>query len=157
MHENHCAYNHCFPHSVLRGSWTCGSAVSRDLTLPECSAPLLKTSGKAGSVALPRRVVALWPLAAFVALHLGPKIVERPRTQHRQPLADHLERHPHRALAALASDPRIALGLKLGDGAGVGHGSIRAWPDTRSKDEWTMQRIAKRAECEIQHNPSRSF
>ena len=36
-------------------------------------------------------------------------------------LPDHFERHRHRALAALASDPRTALGLKLRDGAGVGH------------------------------------
>ena len=33
----------------------------------------------------------------------------------RDPLAKHPERHPHGALAALAPDPGIALGLKLGD------------------------------------------
>ena len=46
------------------------------------------------------------PAAPVVAFHLGPKLVERPRTQHRYLLPDHLERHPDRPLAAFASDPR---------------------------------------------------
>src|ERR1035437_11100228 len=84
-------------------------------------------------VALPRSIVSLGPLAAFVAFHLGPQLVQRPRTQHGDVLPDHPEWHPHRALAALASDPTITLGLKLGDGAGVGHWDIKAWSDTDRK------------------------
>src|SRR5665647_266032 len=83
-----------------------------------------KAPCKPRSVALPRGIVSLRPLAALVAFHLGPQLVERPRTQHRYLLPDHLERHPDRALAALASDPRITFGLKLRDGAGVCHQRI---------------------------------
>ena len=43
-------------------------------------------------------------------------------------LADHLERHPHFSLAAFASNPRISLGLKLGDGAAVCHASCHSLP-----------------------------
>jgi hypothetical protein len=37
------------------------------------------------------------------------------------PLAEHFERHPHGALAALASDPGITLGFELGDSSVVWH------------------------------------
>jgi hypothetical protein len=37
---------------------------------------------------------------------LGAELVERHRAKHRDPLAEHLERHPHGALAALVPDPR---------------------------------------------------
>jgi len=40
--------------------------------------------------------------------------------------AEHPERHPDRSLAALASDPTITLGLKLGNGSVVGHPAIKA-------------------------------
>jgi hypothetical protein len=45
--------------------------------------------------------------------------------QHRYLLPDHLERHPDRSLAALASDPLMALGLKLGGGL-IWHRRIKA-------------------------------
>jgi hypothetical protein len=35
------------------------------------------------------------------------ELVERHGAEHREPLAEHLERHPHGALAALAADPGI--------------------------------------------------
>jgi hypothetical protein len=50
--------------------------------------------------------------------------------------AEHLERHPDRSLAALASDPRITLGLELGNSAVVCHPRIQA----RSKRERTSFR-----------------
>jgi hypothetical protein len=70
------------------------------------------------------RVVSLWSLTAFIATHLGSELVEGHGAEHWYSLAEHLERHPDRALAALASDPRITLGLKLGDGAIVCHWQI---------------------------------
>jgi hypothetical protein len=45
---------------------------------------------------------------------LGAELVQRHGAEHRDPLAEHPERHPHGALAAaLASDPRIP-GLEIG-------------------------------------------
>ena len=99
-----------------------------------------KAPRKPRRVALPHGIVSLGPLAAFVAFHPGPEFVERLRTECWDCFADHLERHPHRALAALASDPRIPLGLKLADGAGVGHGRIKAWPDTRGNRQYRPRR-----------------
>ena len=72
------------------------------------------------------QVIWLGALAAFIAFHLGAELIERCRAEHRDPLAEHLERHPDRSLAALAPDPRITLGLKLGDGAVVCHAFIKA-------------------------------
>ena len=51
------------------------------------------------SVALPRWVVSLGPLAAVIAFHLGPQLVERPSTEAGYLLPDDLEGHPDRALA----------------------------------------------------------
>ena len=62
---------------------------------------------------------------AFIAFHLGAELIERHRAEHRDPLAEHPERHPHGALAALASDPRVTLGFELGDGAVVCHPLIK--------------------------------
>jgi hypothetical protein len=67
-----------------------------------------QASNKPGRVALICRVVSLWSLAAFIAAHLRPELVERHGAQHRFSLAEHFKRHPDRALAA-----RIrTLGLK---------------------------------------------
>jgi hypothetical protein len=67
----------------------------------------LKASNEPGRVALVRRIVSLRTLAAFVAAHRGAELIERHRTEHRDSLAEHPERHPDRSLAALASDPGI--------------------------------------------------
>src|SRR5713226_5014371 len=61
--------------------------------------------------------ISLWALAAFIAAHLRPELVEGHGAERWYSLAEHLEGHPHGPLAALASDPRITLGFKLGDGA----------------------------------------
>jgi hypothetical protein len=42
------------------------------------------------------------------------------------PFAEHLERHPHGTLAALAPDPWITFGLELGDSSVVCHPRIKA-------------------------------
>jgi hypothetical protein len=72
----------------------------------------LKASSEPGRIALLCRVVSLGQFSAFIATHLGADLVERHRAEHRYSLAEHLERHPDRSLAALASDPRITFGLK---------------------------------------------
>lgn len=56
----------------------------------------------------------------------------------------HLERHPHRALAALAADPTMALGLKLRDGAFVGHTSIKG-PGTQGNRKHALDAELPRA------------
>jgi len=71
----------------------------------------LKASRKPRRVFLSRGIVSLRPLAALLAFHLGRQLIERPRTESGYLLPDHLERHPDRALAALASNPRITLGV----------------------------------------------
>ena len=76
-------------------------------------------SNKPGRVALVCRIVSLRALAAFIATHPGAELVERHGAEHRDPLAEHPERHPHGALAALAPDPRVTFGLELGNGAAV--------------------------------------
>ena len=76
------------------------------------------------------------PLTAFIAFHLGAELVQRHSAEHRDPLAEHLERHPNRALLALATDPGITFGLELGNGAVVCHPRIKA----RSKRERTSFR-----------------
>src|SRR5712664_2757427 len=48
---------------------------------------------------------------AFIATHPGAELVQRHGAEHRDPLAEHPERHPRGALAALATDPGITLGL----------------------------------------------
>jgi len=63
---------------------------------------------------------------AFIAFHLGAELIERHRAEHRDPLAEHPERHPDRSLAALASDPGITLGFELGDSSVVCHPRIEA-------------------------------
>ena len=73
-----------------------------------------------GRVALPGGIVARRPIVAAVAFHAGAEFVQRHRAQVRDLLPDHLKRHPNRSLAAFAPDPRIAGGLELGNGAGVG-------------------------------------
>jgi hypothetical protein len=60
---------------------------------------------------------------APIAFHFGAELVERHGAEHRDPLAEHPERHPQSALAALASDPRVT--LELGDGAGVCHAALK--------------------------------
>ena len=47
-------------------------------------------------------------------------------------------RNPHGTFAAFAADPRIALGLKLGDGVGVGHASIEASSDTLGNRQYRL-------------------
>jgi hypothetical protein len=86
----------------------------------------LKASNEPGRVALVCRIVSLRALAAFIATHLGAELVERHGAEHRDPLAEHLERRSHGALAALAPDPRVTLGLELGDSSVVCHLRIKA-------------------------------
>jgi hypothetical protein len=71
----------------------------------------LNPSNKPGRVALVCRVVSLRALTAPIAFHPGAELVQRHGTEHRDPLAEHPERHPHGALAALATDPRVTFGL----------------------------------------------
>ena len=87
-----------------------------------------KASSKPRRIALLRRIVSLRALAAFIATHLGAELVQRHGAEHRDPLAQHPERHPHGALAAFAPDPGIAFGLELGDGSGVCHPRIKRGP-----------------------------
>ncbi len=84
----------------------------------------LKASNEPGRVALVCRIVSRWSLAAFIAAHLGAKLVEGHGAEHWYSLAQHFEGHPNRPLAALAADPRITVGFKLGDGAVVGHSKL---------------------------------
>ena len=91
-------------------------------------APDLNPSNKPGRVALVRRIVSLGPLGAFIAAHPCAELVERHGAQHRYSLAEHPERHPHGTLAALASDPGITLGFRLGDSSVVCHSRIKARP-----------------------------
>ena len=74
---------------------------------------ILKASNEPGRVALVCGIVTLRALAAPIAFHLGAELVERHGAEHRYSLAEHPERHPHGALAALASDPRITLGWEM--------------------------------------------
>jgi len=69
--------------------------------------------------------VSLRALAAFIATHLGAELVKRHGAEHRDPLAKRPERHPYGALAALAPDPRITFGLKLGDSSVVCHAALK--------------------------------
>jgi hypothetical protein len=39
-----------------------------------------------------------------MATHLRAELVQRHGAEHREPFSEHLERHPHGALAALAPD-----------------------------------------------------
>ena len=71
-------------------------------------------------VALPGGIVARRPIVAAVAFSCGRRVRPAHRAQVRDLLPDHLKRHPNRSLAAFAPDPRIAGGLELGNGAGVG-------------------------------------
>jgi hypothetical protein len=71
----------------------------------KCDVRFLKASRKPRRIVLLRGIVSLGPLAALFAFHLGLQLVERSRTQAGDLLSDHPERHPDRALAALASDP----------------------------------------------------
>ena len=96
----------------------------------------LKASNKPGRVTLVCRIVSLRPFTAFIATHSGAKLVERHGAEHRDPLAEHPERHPDRSLAALAADPGITFGLELGDSSVVCHPCIKA----RSKRERTSFR-----------------
>jgi len=86
---------------------------------------LLKASNKPGRVALVCRIVSLRALATFIAPHPGAELVEHHGAEHRDPLAEHPERHPHGTLAALAPDPGITLGLKLGDSSVVCHAALK--------------------------------
>ena len=70
------------------------------------------------------------------AFHLSAELVERHGAEHRDPLAEHPERHPDRPLAALAPDPRITFGFELGNGAVVCHPRMKA----RSERERTSFR-----------------
>jgi hypothetical protein len=96
-----------------------GQAPSAASAVSACGASIAASEPR--SIALPRGIVPLGPLAAAVAFHFRADLVQRPRAQSGDFLPDHLERHPDRPLAALASDSRIPLGLKLRDGAGVCH------------------------------------
>ena len=57
-----------------------------------------KSSNEPGCIALVRRVVSLMPLAAPIAFHPGAELVERHGAEHRDPLAEHPERHPQLSL-----------------------------------------------------------
>ena len=59
----------------------------------------LKASNEPGRLALICRIVSLRALAAPIAFHLGAELIERHGAEHREPLAEHLERHPHGTLA----------------------------------------------------------
>ena len=60
-------------------------------------------SNKPGRVVLVCRIVSLRALTAFIATHPGAELIERHGAEHREPLAEHLERHPDRSLAAFAA------------------------------------------------------
>src|SRR5882762_11357353 len=92
----------------------------------------LKASNKPGRVTLVCRIVSLRPFTAFIATHLGAELIERHGVEHRDPLAEHPEWHPHGALAALAPDPRITFGLKLGDGSVVCHVALKRGPNAQA-------------------------
>jgi hypothetical protein len=98
----------------------------------------LKASNEPGRVALVCRIISLRVLAAFIATHLGAHGAE-----YRDPLAEHPERHPHGALAALASDPGITFGLELGDGSVVWHPGIKA-RSNRERTSFRPRRIVLR-------------
>ena len=80
------------------------------------------------------RIVSLWPFTAFIATHPCAELVERHGAEHRDPLAEHPERHPDRSLATLAPDPRVTLGLELGDGAVVCHSPSKRGPNGVGKE-----------------------
>jgi hypothetical protein len=69
---------------------------------------------------------SLRAFTAPIAFHPGAELVQRHGAEHRDPLAEHLERHPHSTLAALAPDPWITFGLELGDSSVVCHPRIKA-------------------------------
>ena len=105
----------------------------------------LKASNEPGRVALVCRIISLGPLAAFIATHLGADLIERHGAEHWDPPAEHFERHPDRSLAALATDPGITLGLKLGDSSVVCHPRIKA----RSERERTSFRPRRIPGCSV--------
>ena len=105
---------------------------------------------------------AAWPLKLWGVRHIrwmwltnqvyqaADRWAARHSTHHRQVLADHLEWHPHRALAALAatalaSNPTITLGFKLGDRARVCHPRIKACPDRLRKSPYRLGSNQRRA------------
>jgi hypothetical protein len=94
--------------------------------LVECATRTSKPSNEAGRVDLVCRIVSLRPFAAPIAFHLGAELVQRHGAEHRNPLAEHPERHPDGALAALAPDPGVTFGLELGDSSVVCHPRIKA-------------------------------
>src|SRR5882757_8514248 len=75
-----------------------------------------------------------WP-AFLISLS---RRLNRHSAEHRNPFAEHLERHPDRALAAFAPDPGITLGLELGDGAGVCHPDIKARSERVGKSSYSL-------------------
>jgi hypothetical protein len=52
----------------------------------------LNASTEPGRIALLRRIVSYWPIAAATAFHPGAELVERHGAEHRYSLAEHLER-----------------------------------------------------------------
>jgi hypothetical protein len=125
----------------------------------------LKASSEPGRISRLCRIISLGQFTAFIATHLRPELVERHGAEHRYLLPDHLERHPDRSLAALASDPRITFGLKLGDGSGVCHRRIKArarqtgkwrYGSSRQGDSATADRdVDKLVNDSCVHAPSR--
>src|SRR6267142_330142 len=93
----------------------------------------LNPSNEPGRVALVCRIVSLRALTAFIATHPGAELIERHGAEHREPLVEHLERHPDRSLAAFAANPRVALGLELGNRAVVCH--LRIKPPDRTRKQ----------------------
>ena len=89
---------------------------------------LLKASNEPGRVALVCRIVSLGPFTAPIAFHLGAELVQRHGAEHRDPLAEHLERH---GALALASDPRLTFGLELRDSSVVCHLALKRDHDVK--------------------------
>ena len=81
------------------------SGLPRNGWIIEAAGPWhLETSREAGRISLLCRIVSLRALAAFIATHLDPELVQRHRTEHRYLLPDHPKGHPAGALAALTAD-----------------------------------------------------
>jgi hypothetical protein len=63
-----------------------------------------KSLERTGPIALVRGIVWLGAFTAFIAFHPGAELIECHGAEHRDPLAEHTERHLDGALAALATD-----------------------------------------------------
>src|SRR5882762_6045147 len=115
----------------------------------------LKASNKPGRVALVCRIISLRPFTAFIATHLGAELVQRHGAEHRDPLAEHPERYPHGALAALAPDPGITFGLELRNGATICHPHIKLPNRTHQQIVLQLGLETDRTQCPSRWIPTR--